>query len=305
MAAFALHLRLLRRAVHLVALGALVLLVLAAQRELRLLAVIELRLLEVGLERVALVALPRRGDDRLVRVLVARLALGRLLGAELLLHLEGLDVVLVALDALVPLMEPDQREGGLVVIPLRRAQVGDLHVVEAVAELAVGQLHVGELVRVVSADAVVLLRAVVAGGALLAKAEVGGKLRLRILLGVALLALLHAVLPVERPSGEPMVEVAFAAEGLPVDRGVAPLAGADRLLLVLGVALLTGLLLHVRCGVEAFARVDPIPQRLVSMAAEALLVRHTLAGVVALVADDRKRAEALVRQRARTRLTGG
>src|SRR5687767_525218 len=108
---------------------------------------------------------------------------------------------------------------------------------------------------------------------------------------------------VERPAGEAMVEVRFAADRLPIDRGLAPLARSRRLFDVLGMALFTLLFLNLIRRVVALARFDPLAQRLMRMTREALLVGDALSGVVALVATDRKAAQPAVRERSLARLS--
>jgi len=139
---------------------------------------------------------------------------------EVVLDLEGLDVFLVALHTLVALVVADQRIRRLVVIEFRSAQVGDLEAGEVVAHLTVGEGDVGEAVGVVAARSALVFAAKVASAAFAAIAQIGHVLGLRVLVVVALLALLKSMRALQRPTGEPVVEVPLTSKGSPIDDGL-------------------------------------------------------------------------------------
>src|SRR5258707_14650764 len=116
---------------------------------------------------MALVALAGRRDHRAMGVLVAAGAI--LEGA--VLDLEALGVLGMALNAVVPEVVAFQRKGGLVVIEPGRPEVLDLSIVERMADRAVGQLRIAELMRVLEALGAGRHPFAVAGRALAPQAE--------------------------------------------------------------------------------------------------------------------------------------
>ena len=139
------------------------------------------------------------------------------------------------------------------------------------------------------------------GRAFLSLTEKAREFGLGIGVDVALLALLVAVLTLERPSGQTVVKVATPPKGFPVDQRSAAPTGPGWHLDMFRMTGPTVLISNLFGRMEPFSGLNAAAQRLVGMTGKALLVGHSEPGRVTLIAVHRETIQVGVPPRHRAR----